>query len=99
MCDARAVPGIGRSQSCEGRRFPSKSFYGPIRRKWRVPRGTLNLGILAHVDAGKTTLTERLLYCAGVIDEPGRVDAGTSPTASWRVGRRRRVTIKVAGAS
>ena len=34
----------------------------------------LNLGILAHVDAGKTTLTERLLYAAGVIDEFGSVD-------------------------
>ena len=38
----------------------------------------LNLGILAHVDAGKTTLTERLLFEAGVITEIGSVDAGTT---------------------
>jgi small GTP-binding protein len=41
---------------------------------------TLNLGILAHVDAGKTTLTERLLYAVGVIDEIGSVDHGTTQT-------------------
>jgi translation elongation factor EF-G len=39
---------------------------------------TLNLGILAHVNAGKTTLTERLLYAAGVIDAVGSVDDGTA---------------------
>jgi ribosomal protection tetracycline resistance protein len=39
---------------------------------------TLNLGILAHVDAGKTSLTEWLLFEAGAIPEPGSVDAGTT---------------------
>ncbi|MCL6675056.1 GTP-binding protein, partial [Streptomyces panaciradicis] len=40
----------------------------------------LNLGILAHVDAGKTSLTERLLYSVGVIDEIGSVDHGSTRT-------------------
>src|ERR671917_265357 len=56
----------------------------------------LNLGILAHVDAGKTTLTERLLYVAGVIDEVGRVDAGTTQTDSLALEQQRGITIKAA---
>ena len=58
--------------------------------------GTLNLGILAHVDAGKTTLTERLLYAAGVIDEIGRVDDGNTQTDSLALERQRGITIKSA---
>jgi ribosomal protection tetracycline resistance protein len=57
---------------------------------------TLNLGILAHVDAGKTTLTERLLASAGVIDEVGSVDAGTTQTDSLDLERQRGITIKSA---
>src|SRR2546423_7919224 len=57
---------------------------------------TLNLGILAHVDAGKTTLTERLLYAAGVIDAIGSVDRGTTQTDSLALEQQRGITIKSA---
>ncbi|TDV53761.1 elongation factor G [Actinophytocola oryzae] len=57
---------------------------------------TLNLGILAHVDAGKTSLTERLLLDAGVIDELGSVDAGSTQTDSMALERRRGITIRSA---
>src|ERR671922_1584798 len=60
---------------------------------------TLNLGIVAHVDAGKTTLTERLLYAAGVIDAVGSVDAGTTQTDSLALEQQRGITIKSAVAS
>ena len=61
-----------------------------------MARKTLNLGILAHVDAGKTTLTERLLYAAGVIDAIGSVDDGTTQTDSLALERQRGITIKSA---
>jgi ribosomal protection tetracycline resistance protein len=57
---------------------------------------TLNLGIVAHVDAGKTSLTERLLYDAGVIDEIGSVDDGTTQTDAGDLERRRGITIRSA---
>src|SRR5947207_6554533 len=56
----------------------------------------LNLGILAHIDAGKTSLTERLLHAAGVIDEVGSVDDGTTQTDSLTLERQRGITIKSA---
>jgi ribosomal protection tetracycline resistance protein len=60
---------------------------------------SLNLGILAHVDAGKTSLTERLLFAAGVIDEIGRVDDGSTQTDSLALERQRGITIKAGVAS
>lgn len=57
---------------------------------------SLNLGILAHVDAGKTSLTERLLLAAGVIDELGSVDAGSTQTDSMVLERQRGITIRSA---
>ncbi|GAA4909741.1 ribosomal protection tetracycline resistance protein [Stackebrandtia albiflava] len=56
----------------------------------------LNLGILAHVDAGKTSLTERLLHHTGVIDRVGSVDSGDTQTDTLSLERRRGITIRSA---
>ena len=57
---------------------------------------TLSLGILAHVDAGKTSTTERLLFDTGIIDVLGSVDSGTTRTDSMDQERRRGITIQAA---
>jgi ribosomal protection tetracycline resistance protein len=57
---------------------------------------TLNLGILAHVDAGKTSLTERLLFDAGVIDHLGSVESGDTQTDTLLVERQRGITVRSA---
>ncbi|MGZ7148936.1 GTP-binding protein [Bacillus sp. BC08] len=55
---------------------------------------TINIGIVAHVDAGKTSLTERILYETNVIKEIGRVDSGNTQTDSLELERQRGITIK-----
>ena len=53
-----------------------------------------NIGIFAHVDAGKTTLSEQLLMHAGAIRKIGSVDAGTAHTDSLPVEQRRGISVK-----
>jgi ribosomal protection tetracycline resistance protein len=60
---------------------------------------TLNLGILAHIDAGKTSLTERLLFDNGAIPELGSVDAGSTRTDTGELERERGITIRSAVAT
>lgn len=53
----------------------------------------LVIGILAHVDAGKTTLSERLLYLCGVIRQIGRVDHGDTFLDNYELEKERGITI------
>ena len=53
-----------------------------------------SIGIFAHVDAGKTTLSEQLLVHSGRIREAGSVDQGTAHTDDLPVERRRGISVK-----
>ena len=55
-----------------------------------------NIGIIAHIDAGKTTLTERLLFYSGRTHRLGDVDAGTTVTDWMEQERERGITITAA---
>ena len=54
---------------------------------------TVNIGLLAHVDAGKTTLSEALLYCSGALRSLGRVDHGDAYLDTHTLERQRGITI------
>lgn len=58
-----------------------------------------NIGIVAHVDAGKTTLTEQLMYVSGAIDAAGSVDKGSTVTDSLDLEKRRGITIQSSSVS
>ena len=56
----------------------------------------INLGMVAHVDAGKTTTTEQMLYRCGRLRQPGSVDEGTAQTDWLPVERERGISVSLA---
>ena len=61
-----------------------------------APISIRNIGILAHIDAGKTSITERVLHVAGVREKAGNVDEGTTATDYLTIERQHGITIKTA---
>ena len=64
----------------------------------KIPRRPLTIGVLAHVDAGKTTLTEQMLFQAGAVRSLGRVDDGSAHTDFTEFERRRGISVRAASA-
>src|SRR5512137_901968 len=69
----------------------SKSVNSPDR-PYTLER-TRNIGIAAHIDAGKTTTTERILFYTGLIHKMGDVDDGNTVTDWMEQERERGITI------
>ena len=61
-----------------------------------TPDKIYNIGILAHVDAGKTTLTEQFLYLSGALRKAGSVDSGTTQTDWLPIERERGISVRAA---
>jgi len=78
------APEIKKPSKAKGTNVPQRQY--PIER-------TRNIGIAAHIDAGKTTTTERILFYTGLIHKMGDVDDGNTVTDWMEQERERGITI------
>lgn len=85
----------GRKHGPEKNHFPNPGIYGILNEKvkWGNGMKKLVIGILAHVDAGKTTLSEAILYKTGTIRTLGRVDHRDAFLDTEALERERGITI------
>ena len=78
-----------RTQKC------TKLFFN----HYLIQMNIINLGILAHIDAGKTSVTENLLFASGATEKCGRVDNGDTITDSMDIEKRRGITVRASTTS
>ncbi len=64
-----------------------------------MSKSIINIGILAHVDAGKTSITEHLLFLGGAVKEVGNVDKGSAVTDRLSIEKTRGISVKTDTAS
>ncbi len=93
--DLVILPCFGRARAPEGRNRPPDSQELAMEDLSKIR----NIGIAAHIDAGKTTTTERLLYYSGTIHRMGDVDDGTTVTDFDHEEQQRGITIYSAAVS
>ncbi|EFL37944.1 translation elongation factor G [Streptomyces griseoflavus Tu4000] len=91
--------GARRRASGESRLFYLYFFFRPRAMRTNPLAAVRNLGILAHVDAGKTTVTERILFATGTTHKRGEVHDGTTVTDFDPQERDRGITIFAAAVS
>ena len=73
--------------------YKQKGVFSMAETFGKNPEKNLSIGILAHVDAGKTTLSEALLYLSGKLRKPGRVDHKDAYLDTSPLERERGITI------